>query len=120
MRETVFVVEDDDELRYALGELLSVEGHHVVCLANGRQAIDLLRVSAETPSLIITDLTMPVMDGVQLVRAVRGDARYRSIPIIVLTGKNDTMVPVQLDTPVVYKPDFESLLRMIPAAVGSA
>ncbi|HET6280964.1 MAG TPA: response regulator [Polyangia bacterium] len=116
----MFIVDDDAEARDALRELLVVEGHHVVCLANGRQAIDCLHLSAQMPSLIITDLTMPVMDGVQLVRAVRADARYRSIPIIVLTGKNDTMIPVQLDTPVVYKPDIESLLRLIPAAVRAA
>jgi CheY-like chemotaxis protein len=116
--QTVFIVEDDTEFGAALAELLADEGFRPVHFSSALKALDSL--AAELPSLIITDLLMPGMSGSQLVRTLRSDVRWRDIPIVVLTGGNDTAVGVRLDAPVVYKPDIESLLRILPAAAARA
>jgi FixJ family two-component response regulator len=114
MTSTVFIVEDDAEFGAALAELLIDEGFNPIHFSSARQALE--RLVDETPSLIITDLLMPGMSGAQLVKALRADARWRHIPVVVLTGGNDIALAVRLDTPVVYKPDIDSLLRILPVA----
>jgi FixJ family two-component response regulator len=115
----VFIVEDDAEFGTALAELLTDEGFRPVHFSSARKALDSLAAD-DKPSLIITDLLMPGMSGVQLVRALRGDDRWRTIPVVVLTGGNDAGLAVRLDTPVVYKPDIDSLLRILPATTRPA
>jgi CheY-like chemotaxis protein len=62
---TILVVEDEEESRQALMQLLELEGFKVVGASNGAEAMDYLSV-AELPCLIILDLPMPVMSGRQL------------------------------------------------------
>jgi CheY-like chemotaxis protein len=118
MAATVFIVEDDCDFGAALAELLADEGFRPVWFASGRQALD--RLGHETPALIITDLIMPGMSGAQLVKALRSNERWRNIPVVVLTGGNDTALALRLDTPVIYKPDIGSLLRVLPTAARPA
>jgi CheY-like chemotaxis protein len=115
---TVFIVEDDADFASALVELIADEGFRALRFSDGLQALDGL--SRETPVLIITDLAMPGMSGAQLVRALRAHERWRSIPVVVVTGGNDTALPARLDTPVIYKPDIDSLLRVLPTAARTA
>jgi CheY-like chemotaxis protein len=60
----VIVAEDDETLRFLLGEALSQEGFEVLPAANGREALDLYRRNADKVSLAIVDVCMPEMDGV--------------------------------------------------------
>ena len=117
-RGTVFIVEDDPDFASALVELIMDEGFHAVRFNDGLAALDGL--SHETPVLIITDLAMPGMSGAQLVRALRANESWRKIPVVVVTGGNDTALPARLDTPVIYKPDIDSLLRVLPMAARTA
>jgi len=80
----ILVVEDDDVQRERARGWLEAQ-HWIVTLAgNGREAI--ARLKAETPDLILLDLMMPEMDGFQLVAALQSEARWRDIPVIVLTA----------------------------------
>ncbi len=65
----VMVVEDEDGLRENLAELLSLEGYHVASAANGLQGMK-LHLSFR-PELVITDVVMPIMDGVEMVRQLK-------------------------------------------------
>ena len=81
----ILVVDDDAAIRQAIAELLAEEGFEVSCAANGAEALRELE-STTVPSLILLDLTMPVMDGWTFRSAQRQDPRLAGIPTIVLTA----------------------------------
>ncbi|WNC95412.1 response regulator (plasmid) [Paraburkholderia sp. FT54] len=72
----VLLVEDDANLLRALGTLLVVEGHRVRRAENGTEALN--AASVEAPDIIVTDVMMPGMDGIALVRRLR-ERRYLRI-----------------------------------------
>lgn len=81
----VMLVEDDEETRACLGEILEIEGFSVVSFANGFEAIDYL-TNSPPPRLIIMDMRMPLMDGHQFRSAMLRDPRLAAIPVIVVTA----------------------------------
>ena len=83
----VLVVEDDDEIRRSLAEILGDVGFEVETAENGQVALELLARMEPPPEVILLDLMMPVMDGWQLRAELdkRGGAA-RDIPIIVVTA----------------------------------
>jgi CheY-like chemotaxis protein len=115
-KPTVFLAEDDADLRLVLADVLSDEGLRAVAFPTGSKLLAAL--DDDVPDLIVTDLAMPGISGAQLLRAVRDDERWRHIPVIVMTGTNDTALPLRVDAPIVYKPDTETLLEMIRTVVG--
>lgn len=70
----VLVVDDESEVRLLLADLIEGEGHSVTAATDGRAALELIE-SGLRPHLVITDLHMPHLSGVQLAAAIRG--RYR-------------------------------------------
>jgi CheY-like chemotaxis protein len=83
--DKVMVVEDEQESRAYLVELLELEGFQVVEAANGAEALRYLE-QASSPCLVIMDMRMPVMDGRQLRMAMLRDQRLAKIPVIVVTA----------------------------------
>jgi CheY-like chemotaxis protein len=83
----VLVVDDDDDTRLSIADLLTFEGCTVETAGDGRQALELLR-GARPPSLrvILLDLLMPVMDGWQFRAEQLGDPRLASIPVVILSA----------------------------------
>jgi two-component system sensor histidine kinase/response regulator len=87
-KPVVLVVDDTPEYLTVLGEMLSP--HYTVRVANsGRRALELVHVSPR-PDLILLDVMMPEMDGLQVLSALREDACSREIPAIFITGLDDT------------------------------
>lgn len=86
----ILVVEDSPTQAFATRSLIEEEGHDVELAENGRLALD--AIARKAPDLIVTDLEMPEMDGLELVRIVRRD--YPTIPIILVTafGSEDVAV----------------------------
>jgi CheY-like chemotaxis protein len=84
-KQTIMLVEDDDEARGLFAEILETEGFNVIAFANGREALEHLR-NAEAPCLMILDLRMPVMDGAQLRSVMLQDRRLAKIPAIVVSA----------------------------------
>src|SRR4051794_6432133 len=80
----VLVVEDCDETRHAYAAMLADHGYHVVQAANGADA--LLRVQTRVPDLVVTDIDMPVLDGIALSLRLRSHRPTAQIPIVVVTG----------------------------------
>jgi CheY-like chemotaxis protein len=110
-RRTIFVVEDDPDYRTTLGEVLEEEGFCPVLFGTAQKLLSSL--SCEIPAVIVTDVVMPGVSGAQLVAALRENDRWRAVPVVVMTGNNDTALPLRLDAPVVCKPDTDELLREI-------
>lgn len=83
---SILVVEDNPELRLYLENILN-DHFRVASIANGREAIEWLN-SNHTPDLILSDIMMPEMDGLQLLEWIRQQEQYAMLPFIFLTAKN--------------------------------
>jgi PAS domain S-box-containing protein len=81
----VLVADDNSDMRDYLTRLLRSAGHRVTSVADGRQALDAAR--AEAPDLVVSDVMMPEMDGLELVAALRADARTVGVPVLLLSAR---------------------------------
>ena len=84
----ILVIEDDGDVRGCVSQLLRSEGFTVDGAENGQEALAYLRTHP-APSLILLDLTLPVVDGVEFRKRQLADARLAKIPVIVLSGRRD-------------------------------
>ena len=80
----VLLVEDAPFLRYAFGRLLRLHGFDVCEANDGREALDC--IADFHPHLILTDLMMPVMNGFELIRALRSDPKTAGLPVVAFTA----------------------------------
>jgi two-component system chemotaxis response regulator CheY len=87
MPKHVLIVDDSKTMRDMVAFTLKGAGFSVTEAEDGQKALTLLR--SATIDLAITDLNMPNMDGVSLIRAMRADPRHRSVPILMLTTESD-------------------------------
>ena len=85
---TVLVVEDDPVILRLLEVNFELEGFGVVLAHDGAEGVEAAR--AERPDIIVTDIMMPRMSGIELVQALKEDAATASIPIILLSAKAQT------------------------------
>src|SRR4051794_21934162 len=82
-QRTVLVVEDEPTVRETVAEALAADGHRVVTAADGRQGLE--RFRAERPDLVLLDLMLPELSGMEVCRILR---RESSVPIIMLTARD--------------------------------
>ena len=86
-QKLILTVDDSATIRELLLSELSCLGYRVTQAEDGIDGLEML--SVEQPDLIITDITMPRMDGIRFIQNVRGDERYKATPILVLTTESD-------------------------------
>ena len=84
MAKTILVVEDYDDARYLIKVMLQMLGHRVIEATDGREALEY--VKAETPDLILMDLSLPLVDGVTATRMIRALENSADIPIVCVTA----------------------------------
>jgi two-component system, chemotaxis family, chemotaxis protein CheY len=88
MSKVILTVDDSRTMRDMLNLALVEAGYRVTQAVDGLHGLEMLR-GDETPHVIVTDLNMPKLDGFGFIEAVRRDARFRAIPILVLTTESD-------------------------------
>ena len=86
MSRTILVVDDSLSMRQMVAHTLQQAGHAVREASNGREALTAAR--AARVDLVVTDVNMPEMDGISLVRALRAEPSYKYTPILVLTTES--------------------------------
>jgi len=92
-KPSLLIVEDDPEMQTFIARHLE-HSYHTVTADNGRQALE--RLAQNEPfDLILSDVMMPEMDGLELCRFVKSDLRYSHIPVLLLTAKTDTASKVE-------------------------
>jgi len=85
---TILIVDDDLGIRLSVSDYLEMTGYSVLTSDNGQNALAM--VSQHQPHLIVTDVTMPQMDGYELIRQVRRQPAFRLLPVIFLTARTNT------------------------------
>jgi len=86
----VLIVEDSPLVRKMYGLVFSKREHELTTAEDGRKALEILTADPRRYDLILLDLRMPDMDGVEFIRAVRLASRFRDIPIVLTTVEPDT------------------------------
>lgn len=91
MAMTVLVVEDTELLRRMYSDKLTQEGYRVLSAADGLEALSLLR--GDTPDLILLDLIMPKMSGLEVLDLIKRDPRLNRVPVLILSnlGQDEDM-----------------------------
>lgn len=84
MKARVLVVDDEEDLRFVLSRWFGRAGYDVSEAGDGVAALEAVRQSP--PDLLVIDLMMPVMDGFELIRRLRGDPTTAGIPIVVVSS----------------------------------
>ena len=87
MLKKILITDESDELKSELGSILKSAGYDVVDAANGAEALN--RLKENNISLVITDVNMPEIDGLTLLKIIRGDSGYCRVPVLLLTDETD-------------------------------
>lgn len=98
--KTVLVVEDHQDSREMLCEILENSGLAVIAAANGIEAIE--RMQSRVPNVVLTDMSMPEMDGIELARYIKSHDRFGHIPI--------ALISANLPSASAYFPEISALL----------
>jgi two-component system cell cycle response regulator DivK len=83
MTKRILVVEDQEDNRRILHDLLTSAGYEMIEAENGEQAI---AAASQRPDLILMDIQLPILDGYEATRRIKADPQLRAIPIIVVTS----------------------------------
>jgi len=109
----VAIIEDDNEFRDMLRDLLEEEQYRVVALSNGAEALEILRGDT-LPNVILLDVSMPVMDGFDFLRFRNDDPRLAAVPVVLVTNAKPHERPTIGVNDVVRKPiDIDEILFAI-------
>lgn len=105
------IVEDDEDTRMALRELIREHGYHVAEAVNGREALRELAQGA-SPCVILLDIRMPVMSGLEFLRKLRAQRAFDGLPVLVLTATPQPL-PVGAQALLVKPLGVESVVDLV-------
>ncbi len=112
--EAVLLVDDDQDIRESLSELLDASGYVVLQAENGQIALDVLKTTPRFPCVVLLDLSMPVLDGREFLRRRASDPILRDIPVVVVSGSNPPAEPLPGIDEYLKKPvKFERLIEIL-------
>ena len=113
MKPMVLVVDDDEDVRESLRDMVSFFGRDVVTAENGRDALGVLK-RVLRPCLILLDLVMPQMDGWHFLEALRGDPALKAIPVVIVSAHAGSQPPPSGIDGLLPKPiDLTALRRVV-------
>lgn len=116
LHEYVLVAEDDEDVALLITQMLKNEGYCYHWAENGKEAME--TIARKQPQLIITDIMMPQMDGIELIKKIRADENTNHIPIIVVSARtenNDRLIGLDAGAEVYLGKPFipDELLIMV-------
>jgi CheY-like chemotaxis protein len=89
----ILIADDFEDYRTPLRMMLKLAGFEVLEAENGQQAVEMTR--REKPDLALIDVTLPVIDGLQVTRQILSEAEFRFLPIIIVSGHDSEEVSQQ-------------------------
>ncbi|MFH1377940.1 MAG: response regulator transcription factor [Planctomycetota bacterium] len=85
--KTIAVIEDEPDIRNIIEYNLQREGYRAISAEDGKKGLDLIR--SEMPDLVLLDIMLPRMSGLDVCRSVKGDSKTRAIPVILVSAKGE-------------------------------
>ena len=120
-RARILYVEDDQDIRGPISQILAILGYQVMCVDNGEQGVEM--AEKWKPDIILMDLRMPVMDGFKAINQIKTNPKTSHIPIFVVSAwsskKERTKAKLEgADEFFVKPPDLNQLIDSIERAVA--
>lgn len=111
----ILIVDDSADQRMLLKTILESKGYTTDCIANGQDALILLHTCRKLPNLILLDLRMPVMGGLEFRKIQRNDDLLKEIPVIIMSGESHADgIQAVTGTEVMLKPlSMASMMEVI-------
>jgi two-component system cell cycle response regulator len=91
---TVYVTDDNPAILQGLDRALNASGYRVHTAQSGTRLLELLRDAPAPPDLLLLDVMMPEMSGLEVLRLLRRDPRWMDLPVVLITATNDATLPV--------------------------
>lgn len=114
----ILVIEDDRDIRESLRELLESEGYRVKSAAHGREGIELL-TQGMRPTLILLDLSMPVMDGWEFMQFIQSSPSMADIPVVVISASGQAKMALVQASAYLHKPlNVDRFLELVESYVS--
>jgi CheY-like chemotaxis protein len=111
---TILIVDDEVDIRQLLSTFLTHKGYRAISVANGEAALNYLRQHQPLPQLILLDLMMPVMNGMDFRRAQQRDPQLAAIPVVVMSAAGEMQASALPGDIYLPKPiDFAALLTLV-------
>jgi CheY-like chemotaxis protein len=86
---SILLAEDNDDLRVLYSYMFAAAGYRIRAVKNGLEA--LAEIQVECPDVIVTDIAMPVISGIDLIKAIRADSEYANIPVVAITSFGENL-----------------------------
>lgn len=123
MAKIILAVDDSTSIRQMVAFTLKSAGYAVIEAADGQEGLDKANASADTISLVLTDQNMPKMDGLTLIKTLRGQPKFAATPILMLTTESSDEMKAQGKaagaTGWLVKPfDPHKLLEVVKKVIG--
>ena len=114
---TILVVDDERPIRDLISTVLQSAGHRVIVANHGREALRIC--AAEKPALIVSDVMMPVMDGIELCRRVKAGEAGAAVPVILMSAVAPRLAQQAGPEAFLPKPfDLDDMERLIADCLG--
>jgi DNA-binding response OmpR family regulator len=108
LSKLVIYVDDDPEDRMIMEDaFLNVKTHHLMTLPHGNKLLDYLQAQPVTASLIILDINMPFLSGLDVLRLLKSESKYRNIPVVMFTtssSSDDALKAKEYGADLIVKP----------------
>jgi CheY-like chemotaxis protein len=108
----VIIIDDDNDIREAVHEVLSSEGYGVESFANGKVALEFLAKN-EAPRIILLDFMMPVMSGSEVLDSLKKDGRLEKVPVYIMSAARERRGTEAADGYVAKPIELEDLLTLV-------
>jgi DNA-binding response OmpR family regulator len=118
--KTIVVIDDEFGLVDVLAASLSDAGHRVLTASNGLQGLE--KMAEYSPDLVMLDFMMPLLDGPGVLRAMAGNPKLATVPVIMMSSMPESLVRTRCDGYVAFlrKPfDFVALMAAVRDVLGS-
>jgi CheY-like chemotaxis protein len=117
--DTILVVDDEPSIRQLVAEVLDDEGYGTVMASDGQEALDALGL--HEIQLVISDVMMPRMGGVELLRGIRARGDLRSLPVILISAASYPSLAGLESVTFLQKPfDLQALVEAVEAALSGS
>lgn len=116
----LLIVDDEPDIRDMLEMLLADEGYQATSVAHGREALHYLRSADPLPPLILLDLLMPIMDGIEFRQKQLNDARLAAVPVVVISTRVEAeqMAALNIEHALPKPLDLDELLKLVEQYCG--
>jgi CheY-like chemotaxis protein len=120
MAHTVLLVDDDPQLTHVVSMFFEIEGYAVLVARGGRQALDIL--TQTRPDIVLLDLMMPDVDGLEVCRQIRADPRMKDLPVAVFTAaemRQEELMGAGADSFIVKPYSLDGLKKVVEELIAS-